>query len=54
MRIGRRIIIPAVLLLGVAASALVGAEMSAAATHAPSSHVQVTAASAGPDTFYRG
>lgn len=54
MRIGRRILIPAVLLLGVAASALVGAELSASAAHVPSSHVQITAASAGSDTMYRG
>ena len=54
MRIGRRIIIPAILVLGVAASALAGTEISAAAAHAPSSQVQTTAASAGPNTMYRG
>ena len=55
MRIGRAIIIPAILALGVAGSVLAGAEMSAAAASTPSVHVQqVTAASAAPGTFYHG
>jgi hypothetical protein len=53
MRIGRRIIIPTILALGMAASALAGAKISAAADHAASAHVHVTAVSASPDTLYR-
>jgi len=52
MRIGRRIIIPAILALGVAGSALVGAEISAAAAHASSAGAHVSAVSISPDTFY--
>jgi hypothetical protein len=52
MRIGRAIIIPAILVLSVAGSVLAAAEMSAAAEHAPSVHVQVTASSAGPRVHY--
>lgn len=52
MRIGRTLIIPAILALGVAGSILSGSAMSAAAAHAPSVHVQVIAASVGHDTYY--
>lgn len=52
MRIGRAIIIPAILVLGVAGSILPGAAMSAAAGHAPSVHAHAVAASAGPDLYY--
>ena len=45
MRI-RRAIIPAILALGVAGSAVAGSVMPAAAGHAPSARVQVVALSA--------
>jgi hypothetical protein len=53
MRIGRAVIIPAILALGVAAAALAGSEMATAATHAAGTHVHVSAVSANPDTMYR-
>jgi hypothetical protein len=53
MRIGRRIIIPTILALGMAASALAGAKISAAAEHASSAHVHAEAVSANPNTLYR-
>jgi hypothetical protein len=52
MRIGRAIIIPAILALGVGGSVLAGSAMSAAAGHAPSVHVQTVAAPTGHDIFY--
>ena len=39
MRIGRAIIIPAIVALGVAGSVLPGAEIAMAAGHAPAAHV---------------
>lgn len=55
MRIGRTLIIPAILALSVAGSVLAGAEMSAAVVHTPSVHAQqTTASSATPDMRYRG
>ena len=54
MRIGRDLIIPAILALGVAGSLLTGSAMSAAAGSAASVHVQVAATSAHLDTFYHG
>jgi len=53
MRIGRVLIIPAILALGVAGSILAGSAMSPAAGHAPSVHVQAAAASARPDIYYQ-
>ncbi len=53
MRVGRAIIIPAILALGVAGSVLTASPISAAATHAASAHVQVTASSAAPAVLYR-
>ena len=53
MRI-RRAIIPAILALGLAGSALAGSATSVAAAAAPSAHVQTTAASVGNSIFYRG
>ncbi len=50
MRIGRAIIIPAILALGVAGSILSGSAMPVAAVHAPSVHVE--AAVASPDVMY--
>jgi hypothetical protein len=52
MRIGRAIIIPAILALGVAGSILSGSAMSAATGHAPTVHVQAAAPYAGTDIFY--
>ena len=42
MRIGRAIIIPAIVALGVAGSVLPGAETAMAAVHTHSAHVQTT------------
>jgi hypothetical protein len=53
MRIGRAVIIPAILALGVAAAALAGSEMATAAAHAPAVHAQVSAASSNPGIMYR-
>jgi hypothetical protein len=50
MRIGRTIIIPAILALGVAGSALSGSAMSTASGHAPTAHV--LAAGATPGIYY--
>jgi hypothetical protein len=52
MRIGRTIIIPAILTLSVAGAVLAGSEISTAAVHVSSTHVQATASSANPDTLY--
>jgi hypothetical protein len=53
MRIGRTFVISAILTLGVAGSVLAGAQMSAAATSAPSVHLQqTTVPSTGPDMKY--
>jgi hypothetical protein len=50
MRIGRTVIIPVILALGVAGTVLAGAEMSAAAASTPIAHVQhVTTVTVGPD-----
>jgi hypothetical protein len=54
MRIGRSLIIPAILALGVAGSLLAGPAMSAATGHQASSHVHVVAAPANPDMVYHG
>jgi hypothetical protein len=51
MRIGRAIIIPAVLALGVAGSVLTGSAISVAATHAPRVHVQSGTDAVKPDIF---
>ena len=54
MRIGRAIIIPVILALGVAGSTLSGSAMSAATGHAPSAHVHTVAVSANSNIYYRG
>ena len=54
MRIGRAIIVPAILALGVAGSLLTGPGMSAAAGHEAKVNVHVVAVSARPCTFYHG
>jgi hypothetical protein len=51
MRI-RRVIIPAILALGVAGSLVAGSAVSAAAGHAPSARTQVVAAAA-TSTHYK-
>jgi hypothetical protein len=53
MRIGRAVIIPAILALGLAGSLLTGSAMSAAAVHEGNVHVHVAAVSASPNTYYR-
>jgi hypothetical protein len=52
MRIGRTVIIPVILALGVAGSVLAGAEMSAAAASTPLVHVQHVTVTVGPDMKY--
>ena len=52
MRIGRTVIIPAIVALGLAAAALVGSEISGAPAQASGTQVQVTAYPAGPDLLY--
>jgi hypothetical protein len=54
MRIGRSIIVPAILALGVAGSLLTGSAIPVAAGHAASVHVQAAAAPASPKMVYRG
>jgi len=53
MRIGRRIIIPAIISLGVAGSVLAGSAISVATGPAPTVHVQAAGASAGASVHYR-
>ncbi len=52
MHIGRTIIIPAVLALGLAGSLLSGAAISVAAAPAAGAHVQAAAAHITPDLMY--
>jgi hypothetical protein len=53
MRIGRTVIIPVILALGMAGSVLAGSEMAAAAVSAPSVHAQqAPIISVGPDMRY--
>lgn len=54
MRIGRAIIIPAILVLGTAGSALVGSAMPAAAASAPIVISHSTGLSVGTDMFHHG
>jgi hypothetical protein len=55
MRIRRpTIVIPIVLALGVAIAALSGAEISAAARHAPSTHVGVSVVETSPNVMFHG
>jgi len=54
MRIGRAILIPAILSISVAGSLITGSAMTAAAAPAPSVHVLAAAASAHPDMGFRG
>jgi hypothetical protein len=52
MRIGRVIIIPAIVTLGVTGSILVGPAISVAAGHAPVAHVLADSSSAAPGIYY--
>jgi hypothetical protein len=52
MQIGRAIIIPAVLALGVAGSLLSGTALPVAAAHGTSVHVQAAAAPTSPKMVY--
>jgi hypothetical protein len=52
MRIGRAIIIPAILALGVAGSILAGSAVPVAAVDAPSVHVQSVASPGGTCVYY--
>jgi len=54
MRIGRTVIIPAILVLGVAGTVLAGAEISAASASTPMVNVQhATVITVGPDMKFR-
>jgi hypothetical protein len=52
MRIGRAIIIPAILTLGVAGSTLAATAMPAAAAQVSHSHVVTLSYVSGPDVFF--
>ena len=52
MRIGRNIIISAILALGASGSILASATVPAAVAHAPSAHVLATGAFASPNSYY--
>lgn len=52
MRIGRAFIIPAILALGVAGSALVGSAIPAVAASVPNAHVQTTGISTGTNMYH--
>jgi hypothetical protein len=54
MRISRDIIIPAILALGAAGSIVAASAVPAVAAQAPAAHVQASAVSAHPDTWYYG
>ena len=54
MRIGRKIIIPAILALSAAGSIAAGSAIPAVAAQAPSVQVVAGAPSAHPNFFYRG
>ena len=52
MRIGRPIIIPAILALGVAGSILSSSAMASAAVHTQTVHVHAVGATGGPYILY--
>jgi len=52
MRIGRAFIIPAILALGVAGSALVGSAIPAVAASVPNANVQTTGISTGTNMYH--
>lgn len=52
MRIKRALIVPAILALGAAGSAMAGSAMSLAVAHAPAAHVSVVAGNGNPNMVY--
>lgn len=54
MRIGRAIIIPAILALGVAGTVLPGAEIAMAASNAPAVHLHITSHRMLTESFFHG
>ena len=54
MRIGRAIIIPAILALGVAGTVLPGAEVAMAAAHTPAVNLHTTTHPMVTGTYYHG
>jgi hypothetical protein len=52
MRIGRAIIIPAIVALGVAGAVLPGAETAVAAVHAPTAHVHTVVTPSLSGVYY--
>jgi hypothetical protein len=54
MRIGRGIIIPVIVALGLAGASVASAEMAVANAFAPAAHAQVSAASDGSSIMLRG
>jgi len=54
MRVGRKIVIPAILALSAAGSILASSAASATVAQAPAAHVHVTAAHSIPHLYYRG
>ena len=54
MRIGRKIVISAILALSAAGSILASSAATATVAQAPAAHAHVTAAHASPHLYYRG
>ena len=54
MRIGRKIIIPAILALSAAGSIVASSAATATVAQAPAAHVLATTAHASPHLYYRG
>jgi len=54
MRIGRSLILPAIVALGVAGSAAAGVAIAVPATHASSVQVRAAGTAANPQMFYHG
>jgi hypothetical protein len=54
MRIGRVLVIPTILALGVAGSALVGSAIPAVAANAPVAHVRTTGLNGGTNMYHHG
>jgi hypothetical protein len=54
MRVGRAILIPAILALSVAGSVLSGSGMAVAAGHPPTVHVYVIGSFGVTNTYYHG
>lgn len=52
MRIKRALIVPAILALGAAGSAMAGSVMPLAVSHSPAAHVSVLAGNGNPDLVY--